>query len=403
MEALAELDPADRTGAPQGLLAAGADSGDPFAVRLDEVLADVGDRLFYVYDYGDDWQHTIKLEAVLLREDSAPRAVCTVGRRAGPAEDCGGVYGYELISAATDPTHPAHAELAVEFARFHGDDASRAGFDNTPFDRDEINRALAELGVDRAPAEGDVPGPIAELLDAVRSASERRRLRRLIADARLDEPVSVDADTAARMTRPYTWLLDRVGVEGIRLTGAGYLPPAHVEAAVSELGLAEERIGKGNREVQTVPVLHLREAAQAMGLVRKHRGHLVLTARGRALRGDPVGLWWHVAERMPPRSTDECEAQAGLLLLVAVAAQLAEDWDGLIADLLASIGWMSSDGTPLTGSMAHRARWDTSAVLRRFGALRAEPATRARERPTPDGVAFARAALSTWPDSDRKG
>lgn len=32
-------------------------------VRLDEVLVDVGDKLFYDYDFGDDWQHTIKLEA----------------------------------------------------------------------------------------------------------------------------------------------------------------------------------------------------------------------------------------------------------------------------------------------------------------------------------------------------
>jgi hypothetical protein len=30
-------------------------------VRLDEVLADVGDKLFYDYDFGDDWGHTIKL------------------------------------------------------------------------------------------------------------------------------------------------------------------------------------------------------------------------------------------------------------------------------------------------------------------------------------------------------
>jgi hypothetical protein len=26
------------------------------------------------------------------------------------------------------------------------------------------------------------------------------------------------------MVRPYTWLLDRIGDHGIKLTGAGYLP-----------------------------------------------------------------------------------------------------------------------------------------------------------------------------------
>ena len=49
---------------------------------------------------------------------------------------------------------------------------------------------------------------------------------------------------------------DRIGTGGIKLTGAVYLPLAYVEAAVAELGLGKEWIGKGNREVQTVPVLH---------------------------------------------------------------------------------------------------------------------------------------------------
>ncbi len=59
----------------------------------------------------------------------------------------------------------------------------------------------------------------------------------LLASAKLLEPVRVDAETAARMVRPYQWFLDRVGTEGIKLTSAGYLPPADVEAASAELGL----------------------------------------------------------------------------------------------------------------------------------------------------------------------
>jgi pRiA4b ORF-3-like protein len=43
-----------------------------------------------------------------LRAGSAPRAVCTDGRRPGPTEDCGGVHGYELYIAAADTTHPDH-------------------------------------------------------------------------------------------------------------------------------------------------------------------------------------------------------------------------------------------------------------------------------------------------------
>ena len=111
--------------------------------------------------------------------------------------------------------------------------------------------------------------------------------------AHLDEPVLVDAETAVRMVRPYSWLLDHVGAEGIKLTGAGYLPPAHVEAATAALDLGGEWIGKGNREVQTLPVLHLRESATKMGLLRKQHGMLLATSRGRgrtATRPDCGGI-----------------------------------------------------------------------------------------------------------------
>jgi hypothetical protein len=75
-------------------------------------------------------------------------------------------------------------------------------------------------------------------------------LRRLIDSADLDSPVLIDAATAAWMVRPYASLLNRVGEAGIKLTAAGYLPPAHVAAAVAELALGDEWIGAGNRENQ---------------------------------------------------------------------------------------------------------------------------------------------------------
>src|ERR1022692_14876 len=369
-------------------------------VRLDEVLHDAGSRLFYCYDFGDDWQHVIKLEAVLPRGESAPRATCTAGRRTGPAEDCGGVYGYELISAAIDPEHPGHKAAVGEFGRFYGNDIHPTVFDLVLFDIDEVNGAIAALGIDDAGSRASTPGPLKELTGAIRTTEDRRQLRRLT-DAALAESAAVNAETAARMVRPYTWLLNRVGADGIMLTGAGYLPPAHVAAAMAELGLGEEWIGKGNRENQTMPVLHLRESATRMGLLRKHRGRLVRTARGRAVATDPLALWWQLAERMPLRSADACETQAGLILLTAVAAQFTDDLDAVVARFLDAIGWVSGDGTPLTGSMAARAAWDTKTVLRRLGAFADDGRAYGPDRPTADGVVFARAALRTWQDSPK--
>ena len=198
------------------------------------------------------------------------------------------------------------------------------------------------------------------------------------------------------MVRPYRWLLNHVGAEGIRLTGAGYLPPAHVETAVAELDLGKEWIGKSNREVQTAPVLHLRESATRMGLLRKHRGMLLTTSRGRALRDDPAALWWHLAERMPPRSAERCETQAGLLLLAAVAARFPDDLDAFLARQLGAIGWIS-DGTSLSRSAAARAAWDTRTVLLRLGGFSYDRHSFRLGKPTPEGITFARAALRSWP------
>ena len=59
-------------------------------VRLDEVIADPCDTLCHLYDFGDNWEHVIRLEAVAPWDGTAP-AVCLDGRRDGPPEDCGGL------------------------------------------------------------------------------------------------------------------------------------------------------------------------------------------------------------------------------------------------------------------------------------------------------------------------
>jgi hypothetical protein len=246
----------------------------------------------------------------------------------------------------------------------------------------------------------DMPAPVAELVLAVRTPSARRQMERLISEAELHRVSTVSIDTAARMARPYSWLLERVGDEGIRLTDAGHLTPGEVAAVIDALGLAgssSRRESPSRRENQAPAVVQLRESAQAVGLVRKQRGRLLLTATGNELRSDPVALWWHLAERMPLRSAAVSEVEPGLILLACVAARFTDTLNETIARMLSAIGWMNSDGSPLSGAEAAEATSGTHAVLRQLGVLPRDPRPGHVPWPTPEGVAFARAALHTWP------
>ena len=80
---------------------------------LADLLARTRNKTFkYVYDFGDDWQHTVKLEALAAPEPQTtyPRLLAAKGHC--PPEDVGGPWGYaEYLAAIADPKHERHAEM----------------------------------------------------------------------------------------------------------------------------------------------------------------------------------------------------------------------------------------------------------------------------------------------------
>jgi hypothetical protein len=79
--------------------------------RLGDVAPSAGDRFRYVYDFGDDWRHDIVVEDVTERQPGNTYPRCTGGRRAGPMEDSGGIWGYAyLLEALADPVHEDHLD-----------------------------------------------------------------------------------------------------------------------------------------------------------------------------------------------------------------------------------------------------------------------------------------------------
>lgn len=298
------------------------DDGLPAAAtRLDETLSEPGDVLHYLYDYGDNWELTLRLEEVLPAESDCPAAVVVDGERAAPPEDCGHLVDADSLSEVL--SNPALFEPEGVNKRF-GD----AYF------------VLCEEGID------------VRLVDLVYRLTytpygdDLTKAALTLAGAR-----SLDTVAVADNLRAYQWFLDRAKDGGIPLTSAGYLKPADVEEASKVIPVMNDWLGKNNREIQCYPMLRFREGVQSLGLLRKHKGTLLLTKAGIAAQSDAGRLWEHLAGRLIPKSDKKFDAQATMLMLTFAAASAGSSlpFDKITA-LLTELGWRYSDGGSLSES-----------------------------------------------------
>ncbi|GJE03657.1 plasmid pRiA4b ORF-3 family protein [Methylobacterium isbiliense] len=99
-------------------------------------------ELTYTYDFGDDWRHTITIEATAAADPATDYPRYLDGARSAPPEDVGGIPGFELfLEAIADPNHEEHDELM----RGYG-----APFDPALIDEDAIRARIAKLARRRA-------------------------------------------------------------------------------------------------------------------------------------------------------------------------------------------------------------------------------------------------------------
>ena len=302
-------------------------------VRLDQIVTAKGDELWYEYDFGDGWDHVLRVEEVLEDRQAAVR--CLGGRMACPPEDCGGIGGYEELAAWVrsgydDALLPTSFEDAEQ-----GRDWLPLDWHPDHFDVDEVDAALAVASAEPVV----VAGELADLLEQLERRGVRS-LRAVLGRPLSHGPVDVSDDEAARLTEVYRILLEVVG-DGVVLTTAGYLPPQLVAQLAELTGIARWWIGKANREDLTPPVAFVRDTARALGLVSVRKGRLSPTAAGTRCRHDPRALWQHIVGRLP-LGTKQFDRQAGWLTLAVVGSGVpAQEWHPEISDLLFALGWGS--------------------------------------------------------------
>ena len=106
---------------------------------LCDLEADIRKGCMYEYDFGDGWQHEIKIEKVLPPDGKTPKhPVLLAGERACPPEDIGGIPGYEdFLEALADP----ESEEREEMLQWYGSDHFAPEY----FDIEKINKILKKI------------------------------------------------------------------------------------------------------------------------------------------------------------------------------------------------------------------------------------------------------------------
>ena len=115
------------------------DSGDISTrnLRARDMWSRRGIVVEYVYDFGDNWRHSVVLERILPAKPYGVYPVCLAGARACPPEDVGGAGGYrEFLDVLRRPKHPDHEHYATW---------SGGSFNPNLFDLVRVSRKVARI------------------------------------------------------------------------------------------------------------------------------------------------------------------------------------------------------------------------------------------------------------------
>jgi hypothetical protein len=108
---------------------------DERRVRLNTLVESGARRFTFLYDFGDGWEHTIKIEDLVMPPKEGKRINCLAGENACPPEDVGGPYAYfDFVASIRDPTDVEHSSNLQWVG---------GSFDPSAFDLAEVNERLA--------------------------------------------------------------------------------------------------------------------------------------------------------------------------------------------------------------------------------------------------------------------
>ena len=99
---------------------------DARRATLDQLIDAKIKKFTYTYDFGDDWRHTITVEAAALADPALTYPRFIDGANRAPPEDVGGQPGFEhFLTVMANPDNPEHADIKRWYGgRFNPTDIS---------------------------------------------------------------------------------------------------------------------------------------------------------------------------------------------------------------------------------------------------------------------------------------
>lgn len=120
----------------------GTPTRDAGNIRLGKLVERGITDFTYAYDFGDNWRHTVIIEAVTPADPEKEYPCFVDGERRAPPEDVGGTSGFEeFVEAMTEADHPERGAVLEWYGR---------AFDPADISPEEIGIRMGKLAKRRS-------------------------------------------------------------------------------------------------------------------------------------------------------------------------------------------------------------------------------------------------------------
>jgi len=110
---------------------------DESNVKLSELAPEVKSKFIYEYDFGDGWEHEVKVVKIGPPTEGIKYPICLAGKLACPPDDSGGIWGYyDMLEVLKDPKHEDYKDTREWIGK---------NFDPERFNLEKVNAGLAKL------------------------------------------------------------------------------------------------------------------------------------------------------------------------------------------------------------------------------------------------------------------